>query len=137
MSRKRAIQRHLAPVPSEKPTVIGHPVTVELPTGGRFNVDVLLRELARQAFGPALTGFRFEITDGRPRAWVTCRPLSTFGHEQINAGAQRVTAALVVLGVVAQKPKAEPAPDAAPVTDQPTDEPTKTDAKCPPSSPAS
>jgi len=108
---------NLAVVPSaepEKPTATGYPVTIELPTGGRFNTDTLLRELARHAFAGSLRGWRFEITDGRPRAFVTCQPLSSFTHEDITLATKRVQAALVALGIVKTAKPAEPptpAPD--------------------------
>lgn len=138
--------RHLTalPVEAERPTVVGYPVTIELPTGGRFNADALLRELARHAFGPTLTGFRFDGADGRPRAWVTCRPLSTFDHDAISLGAKRVQAALVALGILKIAKHAEP-PDgkaatvpaeSSTATPEPPAEAPQTEA-CPPSSPES
>lgn len=99
MSKKAGL-KPVADEPGDKPTLAGYPVTIELPTGGRYDVDALLREMCRPAFGPALRGYRFDATDGRPRAWVTCLTLSTFGPAEHKQATQRIQDALVALGVL-------------------------------------
>lgn len=114
--RKRA-KSHLAAVPQtpakpERPTPVGFPLTVELPTGGRFDVDPLLRELARHAFGPTMVGFRYYRDRSGPRCEVECQALTTFPADEIAAATVRVARALVALGIV--KIKATPPPGGPP-----------------------
>jgi hypothetical protein len=120
MPRNRPRQ-HLAPVPPAGVETKTPPARVsferlDLPTGGRRDVDGLLRELARAAFPKALVGFSFELDrQSGPRCSVTVATHDGFGPDQVDAGRTAITRCLLALGVLqAAKPapeaKASPAP---------------------------
>jgi hypothetical protein len=113
---KRAEQpTRLASVPKGAPTPARVTTErIELPTGGRGDVDGLLRELARVAFPKALLGFSAEIDRTGFRFFVTVRNHEGFGPEQIAAGEQAILRALFALGVIKPAAPAPEAKDSAP-----------------------
>ena len=130
MSRRRTIERnaerHLAAVPpagtTDKPVAVGYPVTVEIPTGGRRDLDGLIRELARVCFRSNLAGYEVKADGPRSRFFLTVQPMTDCGAEAIQEGVLSIAKALVVVGALQIKPQ----PVAA-------EEP-KTEAVCPPPS---
>jgi len=141
MSRRRAIKRHLEAVKPgtmpEKPTPVGFPVTIEIPTAGRGDVDGLIRELARAAFHGQLRGYKLEADGPRVRSFITVQPMSNFGPDEVQAGVKGILSALVAVGVLRLKPKAADAPVVAPQDSTPPDPKAIEDGpECPPSSQA-
>lgn len=124
MSRKRTIKRHLESVPSdgatERPSPVGFPVTIEIPTGGRFDVDGLIRELCRHAYRSNLRGFEARLDGQRMRCLAVVQPMTDCTAEEIAKRLNGILGALVQVGVLQLKPKA--APEAPPE---------KTEAECP------
>jgi hypothetical protein len=107
-------RKHLAPVPAapELPGPASYTDRFELPTGGRNDIDTLLRELARVAFRGSLTGFSLELDRrvGGVRCFVSVQVGSKFTATDLEAGKDAVTRALLVLGVIRPaKPAAAPA----------------------------
>jgi len=131
-------KRHLAalpPPPADRPTPSGFPVTIEIPTGNRPDLDSLIRELARVAFRGTLVGYEAKIDAGRARFLLTVQPMTNFDGEAIVKGKAKILAALVAVGALVMKPKAAPAPsgdEPAP----PAEKAPEGDTPCPPSSPA-
>lgn len=107
MSRKN--RRHLAAVPktqpADRPTPVGFPVTIEIPTGGRNDVDGLVRELARVAFRSTLSGYEVKADGPRVRCFVTVQPTSAFDGEAIELARRGILGALVAVGVLKLKPQ--------------------------------
>lgn len=104
----RNTRPHLAPVQPSAPANEARKSLerVELPTGGRRDVDGLLRELARAAFPGALVGYSFEL-DARlgARCVATVAVHERFTADQLDAGRVAITRALLALGVL-QAPRA-------------------------------
>lgn len=124
MSKKnRRNAPHLAPVPAapetaERPKVAPYERRVTLPTGGRKDIDGLLRELARSAFPTALAGFSFEldrVTGSRCVATVLVH--ENFPAERVDHGYQAIVRCLAVLGIVKVRPAAAPKSEPAPAED--------------------
>lgn len=107
MSRRKS---HLAPVPTEGTRAPFRSVTerIELPTGGRRDVDGLLRELARIAFPAGLTGFSFELDRHvGARCSATVMTHEGFTPGQVDAGRLAINRALLALGILKPAKPAE------------------------------
>jgi hypothetical protein len=118
MARFPRTKRHLAPVHPDAaapPTFRSTTERIELPTGGRADVDGLLRELVRAAFPKALVGFAAEL-DPRIglRCFVTVRTHEGFGPAEVDAARTGIVRALLSVGVLKPAAAASPAPDATP-----------------------
>lgn len=120
MSRRDRAKRapHLAPVPKDAAASTPFRSTterLELPTGGRTDIDGLLRELARAAFPKALVGFAAEL-DPRLglRCFVTVRTREGFGLAEVDAARTGIIRALLSVGVLKPAKPAAPAPDSTP-----------------------
>lgn len=117
MSRRKP--RHLAPVPTSAPAAPKPGPTydrrIELPTGGRGDVDPLLRELARAAFRGNLVGFSVEL-DARVglRCHVLVRVSDTFTDQQADKARTGILRALLAVGVLQPPKAAAAAPEAPP-----------------------
>lgn len=130
---------HLAPVPAPAPTDSPAPrpydVRVELPAGGRTDVDGLLRELARVAFPKALVGFTCELLPG---IGMRCNAIVRVGQgltpDAVERGRRGILGALFALGVIRPARPAEPPADPAPA---PAEDGAPSQAPAPQSSPSS
>lgn len=121
MSRKN--RRHLAAVPktqpADRPTPVGFPVTIEIPTGGRNDIDGLVRELARVAFRSTLSGYEVKADGPRVRCFVSVQPTSAFDGEAIEQARRGILSALVAVGVLKLKPVVKDEPEAPAAAEPP------------------
>lgn len=102
---------HLKPVPEARPTAPAIQ-RIELPTGGRSDVDGLLRELARFAFPRALAGFSFEAD---MRLGTRCHLLvAVSDQDAFERGQGAIAKTLHALGLISPKPAADRAEDGTP-----------------------
>ena len=79
---------------------------IEIPTGGRTDVDGLIRELCRVAFPRTLGGFSAELDRTGLRCFATVRGTA----EQVDQGQQAILRALLALGILKPAKAEEPPP---------------------------
>lgn len=100
------MSRHLEAVPDGEPAPRVSTERFELPTGGRKDVDRLLRELCQFAFPEGLASFELMGDGPRVRCFVSVRGTA----DQIDGGRNAVLGALLALGIVQLKKEPPPSP---------------------------